>query len=64
MVREQPIPAELLGGDYQNDAAFRERVQTWINGLWARKDRTIAGLLAPDRKEIARSENHAFRQRR
>ncbi len=24
-IRERPIPAELLGGDYQNDPAFRER---------------------------------------
>jgi 1-acyl-sn-glycerol-3-phosphate acyltransferase len=44
--RERPIPAELLTGDYQNDPAFRERMQSWLNDLWADKDRTIAALLA------------------
>jgi 1-acyl-sn-glycerol-3-phosphate acyltransferase len=43
-VRELPIPAELIGGDYANDAAVRERVQTWINGLWAEKSTLIARL--------------------
>jgi 1-acyl-sn-glycerol-3-phosphate acyltransferase len=41
-IRERPIPAELLGGDYQNDPAFRERMQTWLNELWLEKDRLIA----------------------
>jgi 1-acyl-sn-glycerol-3-phosphate acyltransferase len=41
-IRERPIPAELLGGDYQNDPAFRERVQSWLNELWLEKDRLIA----------------------
>jgi 1-acyl-sn-glycerol-3-phosphate acyltransferase len=45
-IRERPIPAELLAGDYQNDPAFRERMQGWLNELWADKDRTIAALLA------------------
>ena len=45
-IRERQIPAELLGGDYQNDPAFRERMQIWLNELWADKDRTIAALLA------------------
>ena len=44
-VRQYPIPAELSVGDYQNDPAFRDRVQTWINSLWSTKDRTIAELL-------------------
>jgi 1-acyl-sn-glycerol-3-phosphate acyltransferase len=44
-VQQYPIPAELRSGDYQNDAAFRERVQTWINSIWSSKDRTIAQLL-------------------
>ena len=41
-IRERPIPAELLGGAYQNDPAFRERVQSWLNELWLEKDRLIA----------------------
>ena len=44
-VRERPIPREFVGGDYQNDAAFRERFQVWMNALWREKDATLAHLL-------------------
>jgi hypothetical protein len=43
-VRELPIPPGLAGGDYENDAAFRERFQAWINALWAEKDARLALL--------------------
>jgi len=43
-VRERPIPTELVGGDYQNDAVFRERFQAWMNAIWAEKDATVARL--------------------
>ena len=36
--RELPITPELVGGDYQNDRAFRERFQLWVNGLWEEKE--------------------------
>ena len=45
-IRERPIPVDLLGGDYQNDPAFRERMQAWLNELWSEKDRLIAQLRA------------------
>jgi 1-acyl-sn-glycerol-3-phosphate acyltransferase len=45
-IRERQIPADLLAGDYQNDPAFRERMQGWLNELWEDKDRAIAALLA------------------
>lgn len=45
-VRERPIPQELLGGDYQNDRAFRVRFQQWMNGLWEEKDAMVERLLA------------------
>ena len=41
-----PVPQELLAGDYQNDPAFRSRFQTWVNGLWARKDAKLDRLIA------------------
>ncbi|MDH5823598.1 acyltransferase [Luteimonas sp. RD2P54] len=44
-VRQRPIPAELLHGDYQNDRAFRVRFQQWMNGLWQEKDADMARLL-------------------
>ena len=45
-VRERPIPAEFTTGDYENDPAFRERMQAWLNGIWAEKDALMDGLLA------------------
>ena len=44
-IRELPIPAVLTSGDYQNDAAFRERFQAWMNTLWEQKDARIERLL-------------------
>lgn len=32
------IPPDLIGGDYENDPAFRKRVQAWINLLWTEMD--------------------------
>ena len=56
-IRERPIPAQLLGGDYQNDPAFRERAQGWLNEVWSEKDRMIAQLSSPAAAEqVARSE--------
>jgi len=43
--RELPITPELLGGDYQNDAVFRERFQAWVNELWEEKERRLAQML-------------------
>jgi len=45
-VRVLPVPMELVGGDYQDDAAFRERFQTWVNALWERKDEELDRLKA------------------
>lgn len=45
LVRQRPIPAELVAGDYQGDRAFRARFQQWMNGLWQQKDEDIAALL-------------------
>lgn len=41
-IRELPIPIELATGDYQNDPVVRERMQAWVNALWAEKDTLIA----------------------
>jgi hypothetical protein len=42
--RVLPVPAELMHGDYQDDAEFRERFQAWVNELWERKDRELSRL--------------------
>lgn len=47
-VRERPIPRDLLGGDYQGDAAFRARVQAWMNTVWEEKDARVGRMLGAD----------------
>lgn len=46
VVRQRPIPRELLGGDYENDAAFRARFQEWLNAIWRDKDACLQQQLA------------------
>lgn len=46
MIRELPIPRDLLGGDYENDPAYRERFQRWLADLWTEKNALIARLAA------------------
>lgn len=43
-VQRREIPRELLGGNYENDLAVRERFQQWINGIWAEKDQLIGSM--------------------
>lgn len=45
-LRLRPVPAELVGGDYENDRDYRLRFQQWLNGLWSEKDARISELLA------------------
>lgn len=45
LVRERPIPPEIMAGDYQGDRAFRARFQQWMNALWEHKDGDMARLL-------------------
>ena len=41
----QRVIDPALRGDYENDAAFRERFQAWVNALWAEKDADVGRLL-------------------
>ena len=45
LVRQRPIPAELVAGNYQDDRAFRARFQQWMNGVWEEKDRDLERML-------------------
>jgi 1-acyl-sn-glycerol-3-phosphate acyltransferase len=45
-VRELAIPEDLLGGDYENDAAYRARFQQWVSSLWSEKDAMMTRMLA------------------
>ena len=51
-VRQRPLPADLLRGDYQNDRAFRARFQQAMNGLWQQKDADIAELLGDNTTRV------------
>jgi len=42
IIRQQIIPEWASQGDYENDAAFRERFQQWVNELWTDKDALLA----------------------
>jgi 1-acyl-sn-glycerol-3-phosphate acyltransferase len=44
-VLERPIPAELLGGDYEGDPAFRARMQAFVQEMWTEKDAGIDEIL-------------------
>lgn len=45
-VRNLPIPQDLLGGDYENDPAYRARFQQWVSTLWQEKDAMLARMQA------------------
>jgi 1-acyl-sn-glycerol-3-phosphate acyltransferase len=51
-IREVPIPAEFCQGDYENDAEFKQRFQSWISDLWANKDREIEELKKTHQRHI------------
>lgn len=46
-VRQLAVSPDLVG-DYGSDATYRERVQNWLNTLWAEKDRIIDRLRGED----------------
>lgn len=41
IAKKLPVSVETLTGDYQNDDAFRDRLQTWVCDLWQDKDALI-----------------------
>lgn len=43
-IRRRPVEAWQWQGDYENDPAFRQRMQAWVSQLWEDKDRRIAAL--------------------
>ncbi len=45
-IRSRGIDPALIKGDYENDPAFRQSVQNWVNQLWTEKDARIDRLHA------------------
>ena len=45
-IRTRELDPALWQGDYENDPAFRQTVQNWVNQLWREKDARITQLRA------------------
>lgn len=45
-LRKIDIPEWVLGGNYEDDAEFREKFQNWVDQLWTEKDQLIDRLKA------------------
>lgn len=45
-LRKIEIPAWVHGGNYEDDAEFREKFQDWVDELWSEKDQLIEQLKA------------------
>ncbi len=43
-IRMRELDPALWAGDYENDPAFRQTVQDWVNQLWVEKDQRIEQL--------------------
>ena len=43
-IRVRELDPALWDGDYENDPAFRQTVQAWVNQLWLEKDQRIEEL--------------------
>ena len=43
-IKTRELDPALWQGDYENDPAFRQTVQSWVNQLWNEKDLRIAEL--------------------
>ncbi|MCO7517759.1 acyltransferase [Pseudomonas guariconensis] len=43
-IRVRELDPALCNGDYENDPAFRQTVQDWVNQLWLDKDQRIEAL--------------------
>ncbi|AXM97635.1 acyltransferase [Pseudomonas plecoglossicida] len=43
-IRVRELDPALWAGDYENDPAFRQTVQAWVNQLWVEKDQRIEQL--------------------
>ena len=44
-VKTRPVPEDVVGRDYEEDTAFREKIQQWVNQLWQEKDQQIEDIL-------------------
>ncbi len=43
-MRKIDIPDWVIGGDYEEDAAYRQQFQQWVDQLWSEKDALISDM--------------------
>ncbi len=48
-MRKIDIPEWVLGGNYEDDAEYRERFQVWVDELWTEKDQLISQMKQQDK---------------
>lgn len=48
---ELPIPAQFIGRNYDQDQAYREQFQAWVNQLWQDKDAELEALAQASRSK-------------
>ena len=39
------VPENVVGMNYEEDKAFREKIQQWVNQLWQEKDQRIEEIM-------------------
>lgn len=54
----RPLPAELIGGNYEADPEFRAKFQAWVNDLWTKKDARLDRLSNQPIAPPARPAHH------
>lgn len=54
-VKILPIPENVIGLNYAEDKAFREKIQQWVNQLWQEKDHQIEAIMT---EYVASSTKH------
>ena len=45
-VRVLPLPEDVDGRNYEEDEAYREMIQQWVNRLWSDKDKACSDILS------------------
>jgi hypothetical protein len=58
-IKTRELDPALWQGEYENDPAFRQSVQNWINQLWTEKDSRIDALRAERAESAAGAPNPA-----
>ncbi|RON07515.1 acyltransferase [Pseudomonas brassicacearum] len=58
-IKTRELDPALWQGDYENDPAFRQSVQSWVNQLWTEKDSRIDALRAERAESAAGAPNPA-----